>query len=48
MFVNRRDSFITKKMKDDIVQQLKDLKELYDSGALTKQEYKKAKKKLLN
>ena len=37
-----------KKMKDDIVQQLKDLKELYDSGALTKQEYKKAKKKLLD
>ena len=37
-----------KKMNDDIVQQLKDLKELYDSGALTEKEYKKAKKKLLN
>jgi len=33
---------------DDIVKKLKDLKELYDSGALTKQEYKKAKKKLLD
>ena len=33
---------------NNITQQLKDLKELYDSGALTKQEFKKAKKKLLN
>jgi len=32
----------------DIVQQIKDLKELYDSGALTKEEYNKAKEKLLN
>ncbi len=37
-----------KKMNDDIVQQLKDLKELYDSGALTEKEYKKAKKILLD
>ena len=33
---------------DDIVQQIKDLKELYDSGVLTKEEFEKAKKKLLN
>ena len=32
----------------DIVKQLKDLKEMYDNGALTKEEYEKAKKKLLN
>ena len=32
----------------DIVQQLKDLKELYDSGVITKEEFTKAKKKLLN
>ena len=32
----------------DIVQKLKDLKELFDSGALTKEEFEKAKKKLLN
>ena len=32
----------------DIVKQIKDLKELYDSGALTKEEFDKAKKKLLN
>ena len=32
----------------DIVKQLKDLKELYDSGALTKEEFEKAKKKILN
>ena len=37
-----------KKMNEDIVQQLKDLKEMYDSGTLTKEEYTKAKKKLLN
>ena len=32
---------------NDIVQQIKDLKELYDSGALTEEEFNKAKKKLL-
>ena len=32
---------------DDIVQQLKDLKELYDSGTLTKEEFQKVKKKIL-
>ena len=33
---------------DDIVKQLEDLKKLYDSGALTEEEYKKAKKKTLD
>ena len=37
-----------KKKSDDIVQQLKDLNELYESGVLTKEEFEKAKKKLLN
>jgi len=37
-----------KKTNEDIVQKLKDLKELYDDGALTKEEYTKAKNKLLN
>ncbi len=37
-----------KKTNDDIVQKIKDLKELYDSGVLTKEEFEKAKKKLLN
>ena len=32
----------------DITQQLKDLSELHKSGALTKEEFTKAKKKLLN
>jgi len=32
----------------DIVKKLKDLKELLDSGVLTKKEFEKAKKKLLN
>ena len=32
----------------DIVKQLKDLKEMYDNGAITKEEYENAKKKLLN
>ena len=35
-------------MSNDIVQQLKDLEKLYKSGALTKEEYTKAKNKLLN
>jgi hypothetical protein len=41
---------ITKKIKQsgDIVSQLKDLKDLLDSGVLTKEEFTKAKKKLLN
>tara|TARA_B100001123_G_scaffold200581_1_gene227771 strand:- start:39 stop:635 length:597 start_codon:yes stop_codon:yes gene_type:complete len=37
-----------KKMNDDLVQQLKDLNELYESGVLTEEEFNKAKKKLLN
>ena len=32
----------------DIVQQLQDLSALYDSGALTKEEFEKAKKEILN
>ena len=42
---------ITKKITksdSDIVSKLKDLKELLDSGVLTKEEFEKAKKKLLN
>ena len=39
-----------KKLKnnEDIVTKLKDLKDLFDSGVLTEDEFKKAKKKLLN
>ena len=33
---------------NNITQQLKDLNEMYESGALTKEEFEKAKKKLLN
>ena len=33
---------------NDIIQQLKDLNEMYKSGTLTKEEFTKAKKKLLN
>ena len=32
----------------NVVQQLKDLNELYESGVLTEEEFNKAKKKLLN
>ena len=44
-------SKITKKsnsQSDDIVLKLKELKELLDSGVLTKEEFEKAKKKVLN
>ena len=37
-----------KKTNDDIVQELEALNKLYKSGALTEEEFKKAKKKLLN
>ena len=37
-----------KKMNDDLVKQLKDLNELYESGVLTEEEFNKAKKKLLD
>ena len=37
-----------KNTKITITQQLKDLKEMYKSGDLTKEEYKKAKKKILD
>ena len=36
------------KENDDLLGQLKTLKELYDSGTLTKEEFEKAKKKILN
>ena len=36
------------KKKSDVVKQIKDLKELLDSGTLTQDEFDKAKKKLLN
>ena len=42
---------VTKKdnlTNEDIVEQLKTIKKLYDEGALTKEEFQKAKKKLLN
>jgi hypothetical protein len=37
----------TSSASENIADQLKTLKELYDSGGLTKKEYKKAKKKIL-
>ena len=39
---------LTTKSNDDLTQQLKNLNELYKSGALTKEEFEKAKKKLLD
>ena len=39
---------LTTKSNDDLTQQLMNLNELYKSGALTKEEFEKAKKKLLD
>ena len=36
------------KKDEDIVSKLKDLKELFEAGSLTEEEFDKAKKKLLN
>jgi len=45
----KKEKKTTEKSSDDnIVIKLKELKELFDSGALTEEEYKKAKEKLLN
>ena len=44
----KKPKITKKKMNDDLVKQLKDLKELYESGVLTEEEFNKAKKKLLN
>ena len=38
----------TKKMSNDTVEQLKKLNDLYKAGVLTKSEFTKAKKKLLD
>ena len=51
--IEKKETKTTKKKTkvtkdDDIVQKIKELKELYDSGALTEEEFSKAKKKLLN
>ena len=49
---NKKDkkAKITKKITqtDDVVSQLKELKQLLDSGVLTQEEFEKAKKKILN
>ena len=39
---------IIKKNNSDIVEDLKQLNDLYKSGALTKEEFEKAKKKIIN
>ena len=39
---------ITKDSTNNIVEQIKDLKILLDDGIITKEEFEKAKKKLLN
>ena len=46
----KKEPKITKKNTEDkdIVNKIKDLKELFDSGVLTQEEFTKAKKKLLN
>ena len=46
--VNTKSSTIKKNQNSDIVDQLNSLNELYKSGVLTKEEFEKAKKKILN
>ena len=47
--VTKKKKEVKKLKKDrDIVKKLKDLKDLFDSGVLTEDEFKKAKKKILN
>ena len=44
----KKETKTVKKSDQDITEKLKNLNELYKSGALTKEEFEKAKKKLLN
>ena len=44
----KKPKITKKKINDDIVQQLKDLSELYKSGVLTEEEFEKAKTKILS
>ena len=46
--VNTKSSTIKKNQNSDIVDQLNSLNDLYESGVLTKEEFEKAKKKILN
>ena len=45
---SQNNSVSKKTESKDIIKQIKDLKELFDSGAITKEEFDKAKKVLLN
>ena len=45
---NQTDTSSTDINKKSIADQIRDLKDLYDSGVLTKEEFEKAKKKILN
>ena len=44
----RQSSRSKSKGENDIIKQIKDLKTLYDDGAITKEEFDKAKKQILN
>jgi len=45
---NNLSNQISNSNNDDFINQLKQLNELYKSGILTKEEFEKAKKKILN
>ena len=45
---NSNSKKITNSKKNNITKELKELKELFDSGVLSKEEFEKAKKKILN
>ena len=46
--INKKSQKIIENSDGDIVEKLKELKKLYDDSVLTKEEFEKAKKKLLN
>ena len=45
---NKEKKIVKKTQDENIVQKLKELKEMLDSGTITEEEFIKAKKKLLN
>jgi hypothetical protein len=46
--LNSEKEMTSNSSNNEIIKQIKDLKELYDAGVLNKEEFEKAKKRLLN
>ena len=48
MFVYHKENTVNQNQNDELINQLKNLNDLFKNGVLTKEEFERAKKKLLN